>query len=289
MPDTIGRITVPTVMNSGETFPLTTQYPFGFSVERRVIVHRFGSLDAKREQRYYVGIGPRKFQFKRPNLNWTEANQLKTFWESMQGPWKAFTYAVNSTCLRFPSSALSRALLSEVQQIVPLVHIGVRESAVADIYLSDRRVTVGDQLYLPRLIGISEPGSDVLISQHIKGTSDNVRFTFGNGDRVMTQLANDTDLKYAQIDRCLFHVNFGNLLQLWKGVIQNFTSAGHLGGFTASIVVTNADGFRASPIGFEVVLRGRNWKRIALHRHCHRPVRQASQRLCLKRKIAESD
>jgi hypothetical protein len=70
MSDTIGRITVPTVINSGQTFPLTTQYPFGFSVERPVIVHRFGSLDAKQEQRYYVGIGPRKFQFKRPNLNW---------------------------------------------------------------------------------------------------------------------------------------------------------------------------------------------------------------------------
>jgi hypothetical protein len=286
MSDTIGRITVPTVLNSGQTFPLTTQYPFGFSVERPVIVHRFGSLDAKQEQRYYVGIGPRKFQFKHPNLNWAETNQIKAFWEAMQGPWKAFTYnvpnpggsttgvlvtfeqtpisfeylrnavqvglnlievvdptqaptyAVNSTCLRFPSTALSTALLSEVQQIIPLVHIRVRESAVADIYVSDRRVTVGGQLYLPRLIGIGEPGSDVLISQDIKGTSDNVRFTFGNGDRVMTQLANDTDLKYAEIDLCLFHVNSGILLQLWKGVIQNFTSDG-----TPIFPVTCSDGF----------------------------------------------
>ena len=94
MSDTIGRITVPTVINSGQTFPLTTQYPFGFSVERPVIVHRFGSLDAKQEQRYYVGIGPRKFQFKHPNLNWSEGKQLRDFWESMQGPWQAFTYTV---------------------------------------------------------------------------------------------------------------------------------------------------------------------------------------------------
>src|ERR1019366_7248580 len=70
---------------------------------------------------------------------------------------------------------------------------------------------------LPRLVAIGESGSDVLISQDIKGTSDNVRFTFGNGDRVMTRLANDTDLKYAEIDLCLFHVNSGILLQLWKG------------------------------------------------------------------------
>ena len=286
MPDTIGRISVPTVINSGQTFPLTTQYPFGFSVERPVIVHRFGSLDAKQEQRFLVGIGPRKFQFKHPNLNWAEANQLKAFWEAMQGPWQAFTYSVPnpggttagmlvtfeqapisfeylrsavqvglnfievvdptqapsytvvSTCLRFPSSALSTALLSEVQQIIPLVHIRVREAPVPDIYVSDRRVTVGGQLYLPRLIGIGEPGSDVLISQDIKGTSDNVRFTFGNGDRVMTQLANDTDLKYAEIDLCLFHVNSGILLQLWKGVIQTFTSDG-----TPIFPVTCSDGF----------------------------------------------
>jgi len=294
MSDTIGRITVPgVVLSSGgsgisgtQVFPLVTQHPFGMSVERSVIVHRFGTLDAKQEQRYYSGIGPRKFQFRRPNLNWSESRALRAFWEDTQGAWKAFTYnvpnpddattatlvtfeqaplsleylrnavqagvtlvevvdptqapsyTVASTCVRFPSIALSTALLSEVQQIVPLIHIRVREQAVPDIYLSDRRVTVGGQLYLPRLIGIGEPGSDVTISQDIKGSSDNVRFTFGNADRVMTQLANDTDLKYAEIDLCLFHVNSGILLQLWKGVIQNFVSDG-----TASFPVTCSDGF----------------------------------------------
>ena len=54
----------------------------------------------------------------------------------------------------------------------------------------------------------------------------------------MTQLANDTDLKYAEIDLCLFHVNSGILLQLWKGVIQNFTSDG-----TPIFPVTCSDGF----------------------------------------------
>ena len=101
MSDTIGRITVPTVINSGQTFPLTTQYPFGFSVERPVIVHRFGSLDAKQEQRYYVGIGPRKFQFKRPNLGWAEANQLKAFWEVHAG-------AVEGVHLQRPQSRMAR-------------------------------------------------------------------------------------------------------------------------------------------------------------------------------------
>ena len=102
----------------------------------------------------------------------------------------------------------------------------MRESAVPDIYLSDRRVTVGGQLYLPRLTGIGEPGSDVLIYSGHQGHVRQRAVRFGNGDRVMTQLANDTDLKYAEIDLCLFHVNSGIMLQLWKGVIQDFTSDG---------------------------------------------------------------
>ena len=118
MSDTIGRITVPTVTNSGQTFPLTTQYPFGFSVERPVIVHRFGSLDAKQEQRYYVGIGPRKFQFKRPNLGWTEANQLKAFWESMQGPWKAFTYTVPN-----PDGTTGSVLVTRMRRGKPCLEV----------------------------------------------------------------------------------------------------------------------------------------------------------------------
>ena len=286
MSDTIGRITVPTVINSGLTFPLTAQYPHGFTVERPVITHRFGTLDAKQEQRYFVGVGMRKFQFKRATLRLTELTALRNFWESLQGPWQAFTYnaptpsgsttavlvtfeqapisfehlrnasqaglnlievvdptaapsySIASTCTRFPSSTLSTALLAEVQEIIPLIHIRVRESAVPDIYLSDRRVTVGGQLYLPRLTGIGEPGSDVLISQDIKGTADNVKFTFGNADRVMTKLANDTDLKYAEIDLCLYHVNSGILLQLWKGVIQSGVSDG-----TNTFPVSCSDGF----------------------------------------------
>ena len=137
-------------------------------------------------------------------------------------PSAAPSYPVNSTCLRFPSTTLQTALLSQVQQIIPLVHIRVREQAVPDIYLSDRRCTVGGQLYLPRVLGLGEPGSDVIISQDIKGTADNVQFTFGNADRAMTALANDTDLKFASIDLSLYHVNTGILLQLWSGFIVGF-------------------------------------------------------------------
>ena len=272
MPDTIGRISVPSLVDSGLTFPLTGDMGYGFSVDRPVVVHRFGELDAKAEQRFAVGIGPRKHAFRRQHLSLRDRNALASFWEAVQGAWKSFTYnapaanqsltptkvtwenaplsiqylanacsvgfnflevptstptyAINSTSIRYPSSALQAALLSQVQQIIPLVHIRVREAAVDDIYLSDRRCLVGGQLYLPRVLGLGEPGSDVIISQDIKGTADNVQFTFGNADRVMTALANDTDLKFATIDLSLYHVNSGILLQLWKGFIVNYTIDG---------------------------------------------------------------
>src|SRR5579884_4303801 len=290
MSDTIGRITVPALVSSGLTFPLVTDQNYGFTQDRPVVVHRFGSLDAKQEQRFIAGIGPRKFAFRRQHLSLRDRNSLVAFWEDLEGAWQSFLYNVPNAyqtftsttvtweysplslqylanacqtgfnfievpsppatpypgnaapSVRFPSSAMSTALLSEVQQIIPLVHIRVREQAVPDIWLSDRRVILSDnaggdvqavmgwqastQLYLPRLIGIGESGSDVLISQDIKGSSDNVRFTFGNADRVMTQLANDTDLKYAEIDLCLFHINSAILLQLWSGFIISFVADG---------------------------------------------------------------
>ena len=40
----------------------------------------------------------------------------------------------------------------------------------------------------------------------------------------MTALANDTDLKYAQIDLSLYHVDTGILLQLRKGFIVGYTT-----------------------------------------------------------------
>ena len=210
----IGRIAVPELVASGLTFPLTSEFGYGFTQDRPVVVHQFGELDAKAEQRFAVGIGPRKFSFRRQHLSMRDRVSLVSFWESLQGSWKSFTYnvpnpdqsltpatvtweyaplsiqylanacqvgfnfievpdptnipayPVNSICLRFPSAALQAALLSQVQQIIPLVHIRVREKAVPDIYLSDRRCMVYGQIYQPRVLGLGEPGSDV---DHLPG------------------------------------------------------------------------------------------------------------------------
>lgn len=144
-------------------------------------------------------------------------------------PSSAPTYPISSTSTRFPSPTLATYLSSEVQQIIPLVHIRVRNSAVPDIYLSDRRCTVGSQLYLPRVLSLGEAGSDIVMSQDIKGTADNTQLTFGNADRVMSALCRDTSLKYADIDITLARVRDDgtvDLLQLWKGVILSWTVDG---------------------------------------------------------------
>ena len=92
MSDAIGRITVPALVSSGLTFPFTSDIGYGFTQDRPVVVHRFGELDAKAEQRFAVGIGPRKFAFRRQHLSKRDRNSLVSFWESLQGSWQSFTY-----------------------------------------------------------------------------------------------------------------------------------------------------------------------------------------------------
>ena len=141
-------------------------------------------------------------------------------------PDDAPTYATSSggSLVRFPNAALAYALCEEVQEIIPLVKIRVAEVAVPDIFLSDRRVTVDGDLYQPRLLRVGEPGSDVLISQSIDGSSDDVQFAFGNADRVMIRLANDTELKWATIELSLYHVQTGYKLNLWAGRVVDWAS-----------------------------------------------------------------
>jgi hypothetical protein len=133
------------------------------------------------------------------------------------------SYGITEVATRFPTGTLAAALTGQVQEIIPLIRIRVTEEAVTDIYLSDRRVTIGGILYLPRLLDIGEPGSDVLVSQSIDGATDDVRFAFGNADRVMTKLANDTELLKARAELSLYHVGSGVKLDLWAGDIVDWS------------------------------------------------------------------
>jgi hypothetical protein len=133
-------------------------------------------------------------------------------------------YPLAATDERFPAGAFASALLGQEQDIIPLVRIRVLDPAVPDIFLSDRRVTIGGQLYLPRILNIGDTDSSVLVSQTIEGGSDAVSFTFGNADRVMIQLANDTQLIKARLELSFYSVQSQTKLDLWAGEVTDWSS-----------------------------------------------------------------
>ena len=132
-------------------------------------------------------------------------------------PTTAPVYPLNSTVTRFPSAALESGLLSQVQELIPLLKIQPLEAGYPAIYVSDRRCTVGGQLYQARLVEFEG------IQQSMGGESDDATFTFGNADRVMRDLANDVDLYRADIEFSLYHVGTGIKLDLWKGNVTDWT------------------------------------------------------------------
>jgi hypothetical protein len=131
-------------------------------------------------------------------------------------PSTAPSYSLNSTQTRFPAVGLPAALLSQVQELIPLVKIQARAAGYPAIYVSDRRCTVGGQLYQARLLHWSS------ISQSVGNDADDANFVFGNADRVMRELVNTVDLWRATIEFALFHVAQGVKLDLWRGEIVDW-------------------------------------------------------------------
>ncbi len=264
MPDYIGNIPVPEITPSG-VFPLVPDWPLEVRRDHEVVVHQFGSGNAKIEQRFLLGTGARRFTIRKQWLRESDRIGLRNFWESKYGPYGAFyynapndngqgttqyicrfaneplswemvadwacslgvtlieipqsspTYPLNQTVNRFPPAALQTALLSQVQEIIPLVRIQPLQPNYPAIHVSDRRCTIGSQLYQARLIEFDG------ISQSINGESDEARFVFGNADRVMRALANDVDLYRAEIAFSLYHIGTGIKLDLWKGHIIDWS------------------------------------------------------------------
>ena len=166
-----------------------------------------------------VGTTPVVCRFANEPISW----EMVADWACSLGvtlieiPQATPSYPLNQTVNRFPPSALQSALLSQVQEIIPLVRIQPLEPGYPAIHVSDRRCTVGGQLYQARLLEFDG------ISQSIGNESDEAQFVFGNADRVMRDLANDVDLFRVDIAFSLFHVGTGIKVDLWKGNIVNWS------------------------------------------------------------------
>jgi hypothetical protein len=137
--------------------------------------------------------------------------------ELVEVPTAAHSYAITSTETRFPGSALKAALLAQTQVAIPLVRIAAAERG---LYLSDRQVTVGGNLYQPRLMSWGG------ISQTMGEEADQASFVFGNGDRVFTSLVNLVDLFKAEIEFSAFHAGTGVKIDIWKGFIGSWSFDG---------------------------------------------------------------
>jgi DNA polymerase III psi subunit len=131
------------------------------------------------------------------------------------------TYTVSATVQRFPSGPLATALLEQDQVVIPLIKIVPKEPGYPAIYVSDRRCTVGGQLYQARVT--SWDG----ISQSMGSASDSASFTFGNADNVLSLLAADTDLFRASVEFSLFVVagSAGTKVDLWKGEFVDWSDS----------------------------------------------------------------
>lgn len=180
-----------------------------------------------------AGTGTTPFTVRCANgpLTWEFINQAACTigLEFIEVPVSFPTYPVGSTQTRFPSASLPAALLSQVQEIIPLVKIQPRITGYPAIYISDRRCTVGGQLYQARLLDVPE------IGQSLGGESDTVDIPLGNADRVMTLLVNDVDLDGATVEVSLFHVGTTIKLDLWKGEVVNWNfDAGNIFNLQAS-------------------------------------------------------
>lgn len=257
----LGSLAVPVIATSG-TYPLKPDNPLTCEIPAQVAVHRFGNKTEQRY--YLGGAGLTRYRVVHNVLTRSKRASLATFWTQRQGAYGQFTFAapqpdgttanvtvrfanpeisfqglisslertgvemievpaagasygLAATVTRFPGS-LASALLSQAQTIIPLVKIQPVEAGYPAIYISDRDVTVGGQLYQARLLKLPA------VSQATGGKSDAVRLELGNGDRILTQLAQVVDLRRASIEISLFHAGSETKLDFWKGEVTRWHS-----------------------------------------------------------------
>jgi len=131
----IGNIAIPRIPFVG-LFPITPDYGYGFAQDPHVIVHQFASGNAKIEQRFYDGMGTKRYLVRKAALNESDRIALRDFWESCYGPYGSFTYNVprvdragfDAVLCRFANEPLSWEQLSDSISSTGVTLIEMRES-----------------------------------------------------------------------------------------------------------------------------------------------------------------
>lgn len=115
-----------------------------------------------------------------------------------------------------PSAQLAGHLAKDRLKLIPIVEIHPR-GGLAPLYLSDRRVTIDGNLYLPRLLDWSG------LTQSVNQNNDSATFRFGNADNVWTTLVKTVNLKRAELRLSIFLPDHLERLDLWTGYIRDWT------------------------------------------------------------------
>ena len=265
MSEYIGSIPIPAQTPSG-TFPITPDYKAVRVYAPQIAVHRFGHGDAAAEQRFILGDGAIRWSLPFSHLSPARKTSLVNFYDGqtviipftlnlpmpdgtttsvvvrfdgplsitqtsansysatvnvVEVPQTAPTYSISQTLTRFPDAGTLTQLLNSTQEVIPVLVLN------GNVYLSNRRMTLGGQLYQPRISDWSD------ISQSIDGSADQFQVTLGNADRVMSLYSRSVNLYGAQIQFSLYIVGNTTLLNLWAGEVNDF-SGGASDKFTIS-------------------------------------------------------
>lgn len=139
--------------------------------------------------------------------------------EVVEVPSTSAAYSITATADRVPSSTLATALAGGAQEMIPLCRVIPKSGST--MYFSDRRVTVGGNLYQPRILDYV-PGSQSLGAA---GT-DEAQVLLGNADGVISAVVDQVNLHKARLEFSFFHVGTGILLNWWAGHIARFPNFG---------------------------------------------------------------
>jgi hypothetical protein len=63
-------------------YPIVPEFPHGRAQAPQVVVHRFGSANARIEQRFLLGTGAKRFTVRRSRGREAERIALRDFWKS---------------------------------------------------------------------------------------------------------------------------------------------------------------------------------------------------------------
>jgi hypothetical protein len=95
MADSLGPIAIPDPPFIAP-FPLRVDFGSGADVEPPIAIHFFDEPSLKKEQRFLLGNGMRRFRIRRDHLSCTEYDQLRAHWIQAQGTYAEFSFTYPS-------------------------------------------------------------------------------------------------------------------------------------------------------------------------------------------------